>query len=127
MDRSSAITNPTNWHPLRAYLGVSGEDGRAISGQDHLRASIIDILTTPLGSRVMRRTYGCRLFGLSDAPFGPGMAAEIVASIAEALETWEPRIDLSRVVARADKAGRVVVDLTYRVNGTSQVLLDVAL
>ena len=29
--------------------------GRAVAGLEHLRQSVADILTTPVGSRVMRR------------------------------------------------------------------------
>ena len=42
--------------------------GKPISGLDHLRQSIADILTTPIGSRVMRRDYGSLLPGLIDQP-----------------------------------------------------------
>lgn len=37
--------------------GISATTGRPLSGIDHLRQSIRDILTTPIGSRVMRRLY----------------------------------------------------------------------
>lgn len=42
--------------------------GRRITGMEHLKQSIADILTTPLGSRLERRTYGSLLLGLIDAP-----------------------------------------------------------
>ncbi|MBB2777202.1 UNVERIFIED_ORG: phage baseplate assembly protein W, partial [Comamonas terrigena] len=35
--------------------------GRRISGIDHVRQSVADILTTPLGSRLERRNYGSLL------------------------------------------------------------------
>lgn len=34
----------------------------------HLRQSITDILSTPIGSRIMRREYGSRLFKRVDVP-----------------------------------------------------------
>jgi hypothetical protein len=45
------------------------ETRKALEGIDHLKQSIIDILTTPIGSRVMRRDYGSRLFELVDIHF----------------------------------------------------------
>ena len=47
-------------------IGMNAKTGKALSGVDHLKQSIQDIVTTPLGSRVMRRDYGCGLFDLLD-------------------------------------------------------------
>nr|VFK47168.1 MAG: hypothetical protein BECKTC1821D_GA0114238_104214 [Candidatus Kentron sp. TC] len=38
--------------------GMSAFTGKHFSDIAHLRQSITDILTTPIGSRVMRREYG---------------------------------------------------------------------
>ena len=46
--------------------GINTNTGRSISGKAHLRQSIADILSTPIGSRVMRRNYGSHLFDLID-------------------------------------------------------------
>ncbi len=37
--------------------GMSAETGKALEGLEHLKQSITDILTTPIGSRIMRREY----------------------------------------------------------------------
>jgi phage baseplate assembly protein W len=42
-------------------IGLNAANGQALSGLDHLRQSIRDILTTRIGTRVMRRDYGSRL------------------------------------------------------------------
>ncbi|MGL4827152.1 MAG: GPW/gp25 family protein, partial [Vibrionaceae bacterium] len=42
--------------------------GYSISELQHIKQSIQDILTTPLGSRVMRRDYGSAIFELIDQP-----------------------------------------------------------
>ncbi len=77
--------------------GINADTGKAIDGLDHLRQSIRDILTTPLGSRVMRRDYGSRLFELVDRPTSPALLVEIYAATAEALAKWEPRLALDEV------------------------------
>ena len=49
---------------MTALLRLSGMDastGQPLTGSAHLVQSIRDILTTPIGSRVMRRDYGSRL------------------------------------------------------------------
>lgn len=77
--------------------GVNQSNGTALEGLAHLRQSISDILTTPVGSRVMRRDYGSRLFELIDAPTNAEIVIEIYAATAEALDKWEPRLQLTKV------------------------------
>ena len=48
--------------------GVNSRTGKRLSGSDHLRQSVSDILSTPLGSRVLVRDYGSDLFSLVDNP-----------------------------------------------------------
>lgn len=78
-------------------LGFNAETGKRIEGLDHLRQSIRDILTTPIGSRVMRRDYGSRLFELVDAPINRDTITDIYAATAEAIIKWEPRVDVQQV------------------------------
>lgn len=92
--------------------GTHALTGKSLSGIDHLRQSISDILTTPLGSRVMRREYGSRLFELIDAPMNRGTLADIYAATVEALARWEPRIQVTQVRASSAEPGSVVLDLT---------------
>lgn len=100
-------------------MGIAATTGKRLGGIDHLRQSIRDILTTPVGSRVMRREYGSRLFDLVDAPMNRGTLLAIYAATAEAIARWEPRFRLQQVVARVAEPGRVVLDMTgeYLVDG----------
>jgi phage baseplate assembly protein W len=86
--------------------------GKPIIGIEHLRQSVRDILTTPLGSRVMRRNYGSRLFDLIDSPINEVTLVEIYAATAAALMQWEPRIRVNRVFARKPQSESTVeIDL----------------
>ena len=91
--------------------GTNAVTGKELTGLAHLRQSVRDILTTPLGSRVMRRDYGSRLLALVDAPLNDGVLVEIYAAAAEALGRWEPRLRLRRVKAHRTDSGRVMIDL----------------
>ena len=92
--------------------GVGALTGRQVAGEAHLRQSVRDILTTPLGSRVMRRTYGSRLFGLIDGAMNDTHVAAIVAASAEALDRWEPRLRVRRIrVTAASGAGHFTLTL----------------
>ncbi|WP_341814689.1 MULTISPECIES: GPW/gp25 family protein [unclassified Wolbachia] len=91
--------------------GMSATSGKELEGLDHLKQSIIDILTTPIGSRIMRRKYGSRLFELVDKPVNRDFTLEIYAATAEALEKWEKRFKLEKVKITEVKEGKVTIDL----------------
>ena len=95
--------------------------GQPLTGIDHLRQSIRDILTTRKGTRVMCRDYGSRLPELVDRPVNPAFEMDVYAATAEALARWEPRFELSQVTITETVAGRIVLKLdgVYRPDGTN--------
>jgi uncharacterized protein len=102
-------------------IGVDAVTGKALAGIDHLRQSIRDILCTPIGTRVMRRNYGSRLFRLVDSPMTPELQVEIFAATVDALAEWEPRLLVTSVTAETSDpaSGRmlVAVEGQYLVDG----------
>lgn len=77
--------------------GINAATGKRLSGAEHLKQSVKDILTTRIGTRIMRREYGSRLPELVDNPMNELLKVELFAATAEALARWEPRIRLDRV------------------------------
>lgn len=104
--------------------GINASTGKRLGGIDHLRQSIRDILTTPIGSRVMRREYGSRLFRLIDAPINRSTLMDMYAAVADALDQWEPRFQLELVQAVSAAPGRLELDLTgkYMIDGQTITL-----
>lgn len=91
---------------------MNNTTGRAITGTEHLSQSIADILSTPLGSRVMRRDYGSLLPELIDHPDNATTRVRIYAAAAGALMKWEPRLKLSRIqMYSGARPGQVVIDI----------------
>ena len=88
--------------------------GRSIEGLEHLRQSVGDILSTPIGSRVMRRSYGSLVPALIDQPDNRATRVRINAAIAGALMRWEPRLQLLAIKLTRDTQvpGRVQITLT---------------
>ena len=109
-------------------IGINAHTGQALSGLEHVKQSIRDILTTRIGTRVMRRDYGSRLPELVDRPMTPALAAEMFAATAEALDAWEPRVRLERVRVLSAQAGRIALMLegVYLPDG-EHVALEVTL
>lgn len=84
--------------------GMSAASGKALEGAAHLAQSIADILTTPVGTRVMRRDYGSLLPELIDQPITPAVLTRIYGAIAGALMRWEPRLRITRIALASGSA-----------------------
>lgn len=86
--------------------GMDRHTGRPLDGADHLAQSIGDILSTPLGSRLGRRTYGSDLPELFDQPMNDRGRLLVFAATAQALMRQEARLRLSRIsLSRGDAPG----------------------
>jgi phage baseplate assembly protein W len=99
--------------------GMSATTGRRLDLLAHLRQSIVDILSTPIGSRVMRREYGSLLPDLVDAPLDGVTVLDIIQATAAAIGRWEPRVAVRRVQVRAVEPGQITLDcdLIWRADG----------
>jgi len=92
-------------------IGMNKHTGRKIEGEAHLAQSILDILTTPKGSLVMLRDYGSDLPDVIDQPLNGETMIDAYLATAEALDRWEPRIDLARIELVATRAGYAEFEL----------------
>lgn len=92
--------------------GMNRDSGATLDDIGHLRQSIADILTTPIGSRVMRREYGSQVPDLIDQPDNGAIRVRLYAACATALLRWEPRLRLNtlRLVA-GNRPGQRVLDV----------------
>ena len=77
--------------------GMNRTNGAALDGVEHIRQSVADILTTPIGSRVMRRDYGSLLPELIDQPLNGATALRAYSATVVALMRWEPRIRVKQI------------------------------
>ncbi|GAA5097394.1 GPW/gp25 family protein [Wohlfahrtiimonas larvae] len=71
---------------------MNRETGVNITRNEHIQQSILDILTTRLGTRVMRRDYGSLLPDLVDKPSNDETMMQMMSATVIALAVWEPRI-----------------------------------
>lgn len=104
--------------------GTNANTGKALTDLDHLRQSVRDILTTPIGTRVMRREYGSQLYALLDAPLNHSTLMDLYAATADALRRWEPRLRVTKVQADMPEPGAVVLTIIgdYLPDGRAIVL-----
>ena len=82
--------------------------------------AILIILSTSLGQRVMRPTFGCRLHELVFAPNDNQTAARARRYVEEAIGMWEPRIRIVSVNVGPDptEASRLLIEVEYQLKAT---------
>lgn len=78
---------------------------------DSIRQSITDILTTPIGSRLMRREYGSLLYDLIDQPINDVLTLKCYSAIYSALLRWEPRITINQISIFSIEGSRMQISL----------------
>jgi phage baseplate assembly protein W len=97
---------------VTSLTGMNRLTGAPLSGDDHLAQSCEDIVSTPLGTRTMRRDYGCILADLVDRPMNRATALLASMGIALALARWEPRIVVRQVTIAGELAsGQAVAEI----------------
>ncbi|NSX55755.1 type VI secretion system baseplate subunit TssE [Parasulfitobacter algicola] len=121
--RSLRIFTSDDPNTLLPKLSV-GANGtlQMTEGFDVIRQSLMTLLSTRPGERVMRPTYGCDLEALAFA--GHGSTTEMLASlmIRRAIERFEPRVEVIQVEAQsdADTASQLLIRIDYKVRHQQQ-------
>ncbi|WP_269915433.1 GPW/gp25 family protein [Acinetobacter sp. HY1485] len=64
---------------------------------ENIHQSITDILTTPIGSRIMRREYGSKIPELIDQPMNDVLILQLYSAIYTPLLKWENRISIDQI------------------------------
>ncbi|WP_333840516.1 GPW/gp25 family protein [Novosphingobium sp.] len=109
---------------MTSLTGMNRATGAPLKGDEHLVQSCEDIVTTPLGTRIMERDYGCLLAELTDRPLNRATLLLASMAIAIALARWEPRIVLRQVVVSGDfAAGQATAEIVgTRAGSTANAL-----
>ncbi|WP_373497798.1 GPW/gp25 family protein [Desulfococcus sp.] len=106
---------------LSAGLQIAGTGGiDMVSGHAAVRQSVLMLLTTPPGERVMRPDYGCDLQQLVFSPNDATTHGLAIHYVKRALTRWEPRVEILFLdaAASAEDPGRMDIHLTYRLRRT---------
>lgn len=94
-------------------LGVKAETGAIVSGWAHVEQSIGKILSTAIGSRVMRREFGSEVYELVDRPMTDRVVLAFYVAVANAISRWEPRFRVTHVfVDKVESTGVIELRLT---------------
>jgi phage baseplate assembly protein W len=92
-----------------------------VSDEDDIRESLIILLSTRPGERVMNPLYGCNLDDLLFAPLNLTLKTYVVDLIETAILYFEPRIDLNKIEINEnnDLEGELLIELDYTVRSTN--------
>jgi len=109
----------------RPGLQVSNRGGiEMVEGNASIRQALLLLLSTLPGERVMRPHYGCDLHRLVFSPNDKTTAGLALHYVRQAVERWEPRIDIVRLDATNSEeetsSGILEIYLEYRVRATQQ-------
>lgn len=88
--------------------------------EQSVRQSILIILGTAKGERVMRPDFGCGIHDLVFANLSASTIGRVDREVHEALLRLEPRIDVTAVKVSADaQRNRLLIDIEYEVRATN--------
>jgi uncharacterized protein len=115
--------------PSKDFLGTGwafpvGVDARGrialVRRERDVEEAMMMILLTPVGQRVMRPDFGCRIHELVFASNDASTEGLAVYYVEEALTRWEPRITLREVTADADPLNpeRLLIHIEYEIKAS---------
>jgi uncharacterized protein len=95
---------------------------KSVQHEEDIRQSILIILETAPGERVMRPNFGCGIHELVFTAVDSTSLQLIRSAVEEALRRCEARIDVLAVTVdeAATAEGKLLIELEYRVRKTNQ-------
>jgi phage baseplate assembly protein W len=88
-------------------------------GEEDIKQAVRIIIGTVLGERAMRPGFGCGAHELVFEHTDSSLTGKARFYVRNALERWEPRIEVEKVDARIDGL-KLIVDIHYRVRRTNR-------
>jgi phage baseplate assembly protein W len=110
----------TGW----AFPVTFGDQGRNVAmaeTEEDIRQSLNILLSTSLGERVLRPTFGWKRDALMFEPLSTSFAAYLARDVETAILFYESRITLNSVdfEASQDVAGLILIRIDYTVRATN--------
>jgi len=110
----------TGWH-FPVALDETAGGIAMVSREQDIEQSIIIILSTAKGERLMRPDFGCGIQGFVFQVMNTATTTLIGHSVREALTQWEPRITLESVRVEAGRSAEslCLIHIDYTVRATN--------
>jgi len=127
------LNSSSNPNLQQAFLGVgwayparidpvTGLTARACY-EDDVQQSLLIILTTARGERVMRPDFGCGIYDLAFAVIDTATLTRVESEVRTSIQKFEPRVELIDVIIDPSQAvdGLLNIEVDYLVRATNQV------
>src|SRR3954447_2004380 len=105
-------------------LSVDRRGGIALAtGEQDVDQAIEIILSTAPGERPMRPEFGCGVHDFVFDTIDATTVAQMEAEVRDALDHWEPRIEVTDVdfdLSRTDR-GELLINISYRLRSTNHL------
>ena len=101
--------------------GVQSFPAKA-TDEEVIKASVIQIVTTGIGERIMRPDFGCNALMYVFENLSDDMSLDIEREIRRALARWEPRVSVDMVDVREGsdtEPGQILVSIFYTIIATN--------
>lgn len=98
----------------------TGELAKA-GGEEKIRESVLTILNTAIGERVMRPNFGSLIQQQVFGSINTATISTLSFNVQQALVAWEPRIEIENVQISDEKAseGILLIAIDYKVRATN--------
>lgn len=83
--------------PSLTRVGTDNRTFKQITGWDHCAQCLQTLMSTRVGTRVMRLSYGSDVPPLLDSPGNAATIALCYSAMAKAIDEWEPGFELRRM------------------------------
>lgn len=82
---------------------ISRFNFKPISRQQHIEESVMQLISTPRGSRVFRPKLGTLLYQSVDAVLNPRLKLQLISEVMDVIGRYEPRVRVTRVTPWLDQ------------------------
>jgi phage baseplate assembly protein W len=97
--------------------GMDRRTGKLLTGWQHVLQSLDVIFTTHFGQRVMRRWFGSFVPKILGENMTPSTVLRFWTAICIAIDTWEPRYRVIRIVPRGSSDQMLKGALGFEIEG----------
>lgn len=92
-------------------MDLNHHTGATVEGWADVLQSVENILLTRLNTRVFVRQFGSEVPAMVDMPMNDENVMALYVSVADAIDRWEPRFELTNVALSAGADGVIALQL----------------
>lgn len=115
------------WSDIKYDIGLNAKGNfNIVTDVDAVKTSIVNILQTARGTRIMRPAFGSRLKDILFENINEDLAEMIANELKDNIEIWDPRVSISNVdVLASEDTNSLAVEVSFTIKGYDNVFQQV--